>query len=300
MKGIILAGGSGTRLHPTTLGTSKQLLPVYDKPMVYYPLSLLMLSRIRQILIITTPHEQDQFRRVLGDGHRLGLEFSYAVQPEPNGLAEAFVIGEDFVDGSGCALVLGDNILYGAGLGAKLRAAAARPGATIFGYWVRDPSRYGVISLDSAGRPTAIREKPENPDSNWAAVGVYFYDHRVVEMAKQVRPGPRGELEITSINQMYLAAGDLHADLLGRGFAWLDAGTPDALADAAAFVQTVEKRQGLKISCPEEIALRMGYISVDDLHTLAGELGASDYGRYLRRVATEFGDPLHDPGFIPG
>lgn len=299
MKGIVLAGGTGTRLHPTTLGTSKQLLPVYDKPMIYYPLSLLMLAGIRDILVITTPHEQDQFRRVLGDGADLGVSILYAVQPSPDGLAQAFLIGEEFIAGDHCALVLGDNLLYGAGLGDKLRAAGDRRGATIFGYWVADPRAYGVVSLDPAGRPVAITEKPENPDSNWAAIGIYFYDEKVVEFARQVRPGSRGELEITAINQRYLEEGGLTVELLGRGFAWLDTGTPDALVDAAGFVQTVEKRQGVKIACLEEVALRMGYIDLDGLRRHPSAQGSSAYARYLQRLAGEYGDPLHDSGYSP-
>jgi glucose-1-phosphate thymidylyltransferase len=299
MKGIILAGGAGTRLHPITLGTSKQLLPVYDKPMIYYPLSLLMLAGIREILVITTPQEREQFPRVLGDGSGLGLSISYAEQARPEGLAQALLIGESFLDGQPCALVLGDNLLYGAGLGGRLRQVAGRSGATVFGYWVQDPQRYGVVSIDDAGRPVSIVEKPAEPESNWAVIGLYFFDGRAVEFARSIAPSGRGELEITSVNQRYLEAGDLHVELLGRGFAWLDAGTPDALVDATAFVQTVEKRQGLKVACLEEIALRMGYISADDVARVAAAMGKSAYASYLERLARDFGDPRHDAGFQP-
>jgi glucose-1-phosphate thymidylyltransferase len=299
MKGIILAGGAGTRLHPITLGTSKQLLPVYDKPMIYYPLSLLMLAGIREILVITTPQEREQFPRVLGDGSGLGLSISYAEQARPEGLAQALIIGESFLDGQPCALVLGDNLLYGAGLGGRLRQVAGRPGATVFGYWVQDPQRYGVVSIDDVGRPVSIVEKPAEPESNWAVIGLYFFDSRAVEFARSIVPSSRGELEITSVNQRYLEAGDLHVELLGRGFAWLDAGTPDALVDATAFVQTVEKRQGLKVACLEEIALRMGYITADDVARVASAMGKSAYASYLERLARDFGDPRHDAGFQP-
>ena len=289
MKGIILAGGSGTRLHPITLGTSKQLLPVYDKPMVYYPLSVLLLAGIREILVITTPHDREAFERLLGDGHRWGVEITYATQPAPEGLAQAFLIGEEFLDGSPACLVLGDNIFYGSGMGAMLREARAQAsagGAVVFGYQVRDPERYGVVEFDEAGAVLSIEEKPARPRSNYAVTGLYFYDARVCDLAKQVRPSQRGELEITTLNNLYLAEGTLGVRLLGRGTAWLDTGTPDALIEASQYVQVIEKRQGLKIACLEEIAYRMGYIDDDGLE-LALEGTTSDYYRYVRAVCAE-------------
>ena len=285
MKGIVLAGGSGTRLYPITRALSKQLLPVYDKPMVYYPLSTLMLAGIRDILIITTPEDREQFERLLGDGTQWGSRLSYAVQPKPEGLAQAFLIGADFIGNDRVALVLGDNVFFGHGLPEILQRAAARTsGATIFAYQVRDPERYGVVSFDSAGRALAIAEKPANPASRWAVTGLYFYDNEVVRHAGEVRPSARGELEITDLNTRYLAAGALHVELMGRGFAWLDTGTFDALIDAGTFVHTLEARQGVKIACPEEVAYRMGFITRDALLKLADALDKSGYGQYLRSL----------------
>ncbi|MGE0742031.1 MAG: glucose-1-phosphate thymidylyltransferase RfbA [Hyphomonadaceae bacterium] len=288
MKGIILAGGAGTRLHPMTLIASKQLIPVYDKPMIYYPLSTLMLARVRDILIISTPDDLPNFRKLLGDGSQLGLRFSYAEQPAPNGLAEAFLIGRDFLAGGPAALILGDNIFYGQGLSRLVQdaAAAAKTGATVFAVHVRDPSRYGIVEFDGE-RVISVEEKPEAPRSNWAVTGLYFYDSRVVEFASQLKPSKRGELEITDLNRAYLERGDLRVERLSRGFAWLDMGTPDSLVEAAEFVRTLENRQGLRIGCPEEIAYRMGFIGADDLRALGGKLGKSDYGKYLIRVANE-------------
>ena len=284
MKGIILAGGAGTRLHPVTLGVSKQLLPVYDKPMVYYPLSSLMMAGIRDILVITTPEDQANFQRLLGDGERFGLAISYAVQPSPDGLAQAFVIGRAFIGNDPCALVLGDNLFYGEGLDGKLSdAGRLRQGARIFGYWVDQPQRYGIASFDAEGRCVDITEKPEKPRSNWAVTGIYFYDNDVVEIARGIAPSARGELEITSINAAYLARGDLQVERLGRGYAWLDMGTHDSLLQAAQFVQTVENRQGLKIACPEEIAYRQGWIDARMLARLAEPLAKSGYGAYLQQ-----------------
>jgi len=283
MKGIVLAGGSGTRLYPITRALSKQLLPVYDKPMVYYPLSTLMLAGIRDILVITTPEYRAQFERLLGDGTQWGIRLSYAVQPRPEGLAQAFLIGADFIGSERVALVLGDNVFFGHGLPEILQRAAARSsGATIFAYQVRDPERYGVVSFDSAGRALTIAEKPAKPASRWAVTGLYFYDTDVVRHAREVRPSARGELEITDLNMRYLAAGALHVELMGRGFAWLDTGTFDALIDAGTFVHTLEERQGMKIACPEEVAYRMGFITRDDLLKLAASLDKSGYGEYLR------------------
>ncbi len=289
LKGIILAGGSGTRLYPLTLTISKQLLPVYDKPMIYYPLSTLMLAGIRDILIITTPHDQVLFQNLLGSGEQFGLRLTYAVQPEPEGLAQAFIIGRDFIGDDRCALVLGDNIFYGHGFAEILRSAARREeGATVFAYEVADPERYGVVTFDQSGRAKAIDEKPENPKSNWAVTGLYFYDQRVVDLALQVKPSARGEMEITTLNDMYLDAQSLHVEKMGRGFAWLDTGTFDSLKDASDYIATVERRQGLKISCPEEIALRMGFVSPAELEPWLSRLGKSAYAAYVRRVIASF------------
>ncbi len=288
MKGIILAGGSGTRLHPMTLAASKQLLPVYDKPMVYYPLGTLMLAGIRDILVISTPQDLPAFRRLLGDGSAFGITLSYAEQPSPDGLAQAFLIGEEFIAGEPCALALGDNIIYGEGLSQRLLEASARAQqgeATIFGYRVADPERYGVAEFDATGRVISIEEKPRAPKSDWAVIGLYFYDRRVVELAKQVRPSARGELEITDLNILYMQAGALVCEQLGRGCAWLDAGTPGSLLQAATFVQTVQERQGLYVSAPEEIAFRRGFLSAAELRARGEALGKTAYGRYLVDVA---------------
>ncbi|MBN1192417.1 MAG: glucose-1-phosphate thymidylyltransferase RfbA [Coriobacteriia bacterium] len=286
MKGIILAGGAGTRLHPVTLATSKQLLPVYDKPMIYYPLSVLMIAGIREVLVITTPNDQEAFRRLLGDGAQWGIEISYAVQPAPEGLAQAFIIGEEYLDGSPACLVLGDNIFYGAGMAVMLQDAcdsATAGGAVVFAYKVRDPERYGVVEFDRQDTVLSIEEKPADPRSQYAVTGLYFYDGRVCEMAKRVEPSERGELEITTLNNLYLAEGSLSVRVMGRGTAWLDTGTPDSLQEAGAFVQTIEKRQGQKVACLEEIAYRAGYIDEAAIRAAAAA-SSSDYYRYLLDV----------------
>lgn len=288
MKGIILAGGSGTRLYPLTMVTSKQLLPVYDKPMIYYPLSTLMLAGIKDILIISTPRDLPNFERLLGDGDQYGLSLSYKEQPSPDGLAQAFLIGEEFIDGKPCAMILGDNIFYGNGLGRLLRSAsenASRGRATIFGYYVNDPGRFGIVELDGSGRAVSLEEKPEQPRSNYCVTGIYFYDGRAAEYAKRLKPSARGELEITDLNRMYLEDGTLDVQLLGRGFSWLDTGTVDSLAEASNFVQMLQKRQSIEISAPEEIAYINGWISRETLLSAAERYGKSPYGEHLRCVA---------------
>lgn len=291
MKGIVLAGGSGTRLYPITKGVSKQLLPIYDKPMIYYPISVLMLAGIKDILVISTPHDLPGFRRLLGDGSDYGVKFSYAEQPSPDGLAQAFVIGEDFIGGDAACLVLGDNIFHGNGfvpmLKEAVRAAEEDEKATVFGYWVSDPQRYGVAEFDENGDCLSIEEKPENPRSNYAVVGLYFYPNKVVDVARSIKPSARGELEITSVNQNFLGAGELKVQTLGRGFAWLDTGTHDSLSEASTFIEVIEKRQGLKIACLEEIAYRQGWISRDDVRRVAGPMARNQYGQYLLNMIEE-------------
>ena len=284
-KGIVLAGGTGSRLWPLTLATCKQLLPVYDKPMIYYPLTTLMLARIREFLIVTTPHDADRFKSLLGDGSQWGIDIQYAVQPHPGGIAQAFLIGADFIGDEGCALILGDNIYYGAGLGEMVQRATARPaGATVFAYWVPDPERYGVVEFDAGGRAIGLAEKPPSPRSHWAVTGLYFYDSRVVEVARAVKPSARGEVEITDVNQAYLRDRTLAVERLSRGFAWLDAGNHESLLQAGQFIATIEQRQGFKIGCPEEVAYRMGFIDAAAMERLADSLKTNDYGPYLRRV----------------
>ena len=287
-KGIILAGGSGTRLHPITQGVSKQLLPVYDKPMIYYPLAILMLAGIREVLVINTPHEQTLFQRLLADGSQWGMDIRYAVQPSPDGLAQAFLIGRQFLDGAPSCLVLGDNIFYGVGLTERLRRAASRQqGATVFGYWVRDPGRYGVAEFDNEGRVVGLEEKPAHAKSNYAITGLYFYDGRASDFASSLKPSPRGELEITDLNRCYLAEGALHLEQLGRGYAWLDTGTHESLMEAGNFIQTIEHSQGLKVCCPEEIAFLNGWIGAEQLMRLAEPLAKTGYGKYLQSLVRQ-------------
>jgi glucose-1-phosphate thymidylyltransferase len=289
MKGIVLAGGSGTRLHPIPRGVSKQLLPIYDKPMIYYPISVLMLAGIRDILLISTPEDLPRYRNLFGDGHAWGLKMHYAIQPRPEGLAQAFTIGRDFVGQDSVTLVLGDNLFFGANLSAKLASAAQRDaGATIFGYQVEDPTRYGVIAFDADGQPSSIVEKPSHPISRWAVTGLYFYDNRVLDIAASLKPSPRGELEITDVNQAYLAMGELHVERLGRGYAWLDTGTHDSLIEASEFVRTVQKRQNIQIGCPEEVAFLKGFIDREQLRALGRAIGdKTAYGRYILALAEQ-------------